>query len=303
MIRSAFILLSLICASVAIPLQTPLPDDAPFRISVDLDLVTIPVTVRDRKGQNVPGLAADSFEIYEDKVRQNIRLFRTEDIPVTAGLVVDHSGSMQPRMQDVTAAAQAFARKSNPSDEIFVLNFNERVVPGLPPSLPFSNDPEQLGAAILNAPIAGNTALYDALDTALDRVGRGTRTKKVLVLISDGGDNASHTQLPVLMKKIARLNITIYAIGIFNSDDADSNVRVLRNLVHATGGEAYFPASHDVPVVCERIAASIRQQYTLGYVSTNKRGTGKYRRIQVFARAGKTKLYVHARAGYIAEVR
>ena len=150
--------------------QTP---DSSFQISVDLNLVVLPVTVRDRSGAFASGLAKENFEIYEDGVKQSIRLFRHEDIPVTAGIVVDHSGSMSAKMTDVVAAAEEFAKSSNPQDQMFVVNFNEHASLGLPSKVAFTHFATLLSEAIETAPVAGQTALYDALNLAIGRLPEG----------------------------------------------------------------------------------------------------------------------------------
>jgi Ca-activated chloride channel family protein len=279
--------------------QDPVQEN-PFQISVNLNLVVLPVTVRDARGGFATDLSEQNFEVYEDGVRQTIRLFRHEDIPVTAGLVVDHSGSMQNKIADVIQAAMAFVRSSNDRDQMFVVNFNEHVTLGLPESTPFTDRAEDMQSAILKAPLAGQTALYDALDVALDRVRSGDRAKKVLVVISDGGDNVSKIALPQILKKASDSNAVVYAIGIFDKEDPDQNPAVLRRLAKETGGEAWFPARFgEAADICENIARDIRHQYTLGYVSTNTLGDG-HRAIRVVAKAAGKDLRVRTRAGYIA---
>src|SRR6185312_8339095 len=142
--------------------------DSSFQISVDVNFVVMPVTVRDHKGGFASDLTKENFEIYEDGVRQSIRLFRHEDIPVTVGIVVDHSGSMTAKMADVVAAAEEFAKSSNPQDEMFVVNFNEQASLGLPSNVAFTHFATLLRDAIEDAPATGETALYDALDLAMD---------------------------------------------------------------------------------------------------------------------------------------
>jgi VWFA-related protein len=271
-----------------------------YQISVNVDLVVLHATVRDGKGRIAPDLREADFEVYEDGARQSIRLFRHEDIPVTVGLVVDHSGSMRSKLADVVAAAQTFVRESSPADEMFVVNFNEKVRLGLPAAVRFTNVSDQLARAILNAPATGMTALYDAVIDARERLRAGSREKKVLIVISDGGDNASTHNLADVIKAAAASNVLVYTIGVFDSEDPDRNPEVLRRLARATGGEAFFPSeSNEVVAICEGIARDIRTQYTLGYVSSNQAHSAAWRAIRVVARAdGKRKLIVRARSGY-----
>jgi len=231
------------------------PDPGAYRISVNVDLVVLDAAVRDRKGRPVSNLREQDFAVYEDGVRQPIRLFRHEDVPVTVGLVVDHSGSMRQKLPHVIAAARTFVQISNPEDRMFVVNFNEKATLGLPDGVSFSNSPPALEAAISKAPTTGMTALYDAAIVALQRLQPGARDKKVLLLISDGGDNASGHSLAQLLQLAGQSRVVIYAIGIFDSDDPDRNPGVLRRLAVATGGEAFFPGEHDeVVAICDRIA-------------------------------------------------
>lgn len=274
----------------------------PYRISVNVDLVVLHATVRDRKGRFVSDLRERDFEIYEDGVRQAIRLFRHEDIPVTVGLVVDHSGSMRPKLADVIAAARTFVRSSNQEDQMFVVNFNEKVTLGLPGAIRFTNRLDELEAAILKAPAAGQTALYDAVVEALERLQAGGREKKVLIVISDGGDNASAHRLAEVLKIAGQSSALVYTIGILDEEDPDRNPDVLRRLARATGGEAFLPGKlNEVVAICERIARDIRNQYTIAYAPTSAAEPGAYRSIRVAVRAdGYGKLFVRARAGYIA---
>jgi Ca-activated chloride channel homolog len=278
------------------------PDPAAGQFSVSVDLVVLHATVRDRKGHIVADLQQEHFEVFEDSVRQNLRLFLREDIPVAVGLVVDHSGSMKSKFGDVLAAARAFVHSSNPNDEMFVVNFNENVSLGLPHSLPFTNDADQLERAIAGTPVTGQTALYDAVGEALDQLQRATRDKKVLIVISDGGDNASSLTMDQVVRLAQQSSALIYTVGIFDVDDEDRNPAVLRRLATASGGEAYLPeASRDLPGVCQRIAQDIRNQYTIGYVSGNEAKPGTFRSIRVVAKTPRQRrLIVHTRSGYVA---
>ncbi len=277
-------------------------DAGPFRIKVDVDLVVLHATVTDREGSSVSNLGEQGFEVYEDGAPQRIRLFRNEDIPVTVGLVVDHSTSMRPKMVEVIAAAKAFARSSNREDQMFVVNFNERVSLGQPGAIRFTDSTAELGDAIAAAPTGGMTALYDAIARPLEELQAGSRYKKVLIVISDGGDNASTHSLDQVMKLARQSSAVIYTIGIFDGNDPDRNPRVLKHLAGETGGEAFFPDQlSQVVSICERIARDIRHQYTIGYVPSNPARDSSYRTIRVLARAkGHGRLSVRTRTGYIA---
>jgi VWFA-related protein len=280
-------------------------DPESYRIAVDVDLVVLHPAVRDRKGRFVSDLREQDFEVYEDGVRQTIRLFQYEDTPVTVGLVVDHSRSMRTRLAQVTAAAGTFARFSNTEDQIFVVNFNENVSLGLPASIPFTNSYAALQDAIANAPAAGMTALYDAIVQGLEHLHHGSRDKKVLLVISDGADNASGHSLSDILKIAQQSSAIIYTVGLFDDGDPDRNPKVLKRLAEETGGEAFFPGQPGAVVsVCEGIAHDIRNQYTIGYVSTNTTPKGVYRPIRVIARSpNHGRLFVRTRAGYLTSGR
>src|SRR5208283_2257002 len=173
-----------------LPGQTASQPEIP-RITVDVNLVLLHATVRDRQGGFVSGLRKENFKVFEAGRAEAIRVLQDEDVPVAAGLIVDNSGSMGRKRKDVTAAALAFARASNPRDELFVVNFNERVSFGLPDMELFSASAAKLEAALNGVPASGKTALYDAIDEGLIHLGKSTLEKKMLLVVSDGGDNAS----------------------------------------------------------------------------------------------------------------
>jgi Ca-activated chloride channel family protein len=280
----------------------PRPEDPNAKIKMTVGLVVLHATTENHKGVLVSGLTKDNFEVFEDGVAQRIEVFSHEDIPVTVGLVVDGSGSMRPKHNDVVVAGQSFVKSSNPNDEMFEVNFNEKVSFGLPEETPFTNLVTPLQLAIQRSPISGETALYDAISAALDRLKSGTRDKKVLVVISDGGDNASKHTLKDVMTQAIESNAVIYTIGLFDESDKEKNPGVLRQLAHATGGEMYLPDTiASVIPICAQIARDIRNQYTIAYVPTNATADGGYRAIQVKVKApGQSRLVVRTRAGYYA---
>jgi VWFA-related protein len=277
-------------------------DSGSIRISVDVALVVLHATVSDRQGVSVPNLSERDFVVYEDGVPQRIRLFKNEDIPVTVGLVVDHSTTMRPKLAEVTAAARTFVRSSNREDEMFVVNFKEIVSLGLPGTIRFTDSTAELENAITTAPTGGQTALYDAIAKALEELQAGSREKKVLIVISDGGDNRSARSLAQIMNLAGQSSAVIYTIGVFDEEDPDRNPGVLKRLAQATGGEAFLPDQlSEVVVICARIARDIRHQYTIGYVPTNLTRDGAHRAIRVLAQAkGHDRLSVRTRTGYIA---
>jgi Ca-activated chloride channel family protein len=292
-------------SSVARPLQvstSELRPVDPYKISVSVSSVVLHATVENHKGAPVSGLGKDDFQVYEDGALQQIEFYSHEDIPVTVGLVLDNSGSMGPKRDEVIAAAMAFARSSNPQDQMFVVNFNEHVSFGLPADTPFTDQTAQLRIALSKFKTNGETALYDALAAALEHLKKGNRDKKVLIVVSDGGDNASKYKLGQILTLAEQSGTIIYTIGIYTDEDPDKTPDALRRLSNATGGLAHFPPTlAEIVPVCERIAHDIREQYTLAYSPTNRMADGAYRAIQVKATApGHGRLTVRTRTGYYA---
>jgi Ca-activated chloride channel family protein len=281
----------------AVPQQ---PVEPPI-LSVRTDLVTLPVTVVDRHGALVTGLGPEHFTIYDNGERQAIQFFTSEDLPATIGLVLDSSGSMRGRREEVTAAGAAFAAISHPLDEFFTINFNEAVWPGLPPGALFTEDRRQLGAALSAAPARGMTALYDAVDRALDYLRHGSRDRKALIVISDGGDNASAHTLEAVVAHARRANAVIYSVTLFDRDNRDARPQVLKTLARETGGHAFTPTRpDDVTRSFAQIAREIRSGYTLGYVPADTSGAG-FRSLRVVVDADDDRqLIVRTRPGYYA---
>ena len=282
--------------------QTPAPpSDTDYTLHVNVGEVVLHATVRNRRGTPVAGLGINDFQVFEDRVSQPIKHFSHEDIPVTVGLVIDNSGSMRPKRAEVIAAALAFAGSSNPKDQMFLVDFNEHVSFGLPRNTPFTDQTDQLKVAMSTVIADGRTALYDAVAVALEHLKNGNRDKKVLIVVSDGADNAStHTKSQILTMA-AQSDAIIYALGIYEPDDPDRSPGVLNELSKTTGGQAYFPEDlKDVLPICERIAHEVRNQYTIVYRPTNQKRDGAYRAIEVRASGG---LRVITRAGYLAPLK
>jgi VWFA-related protein len=283
------------------PAQSAL-EQAPVFSSV-AELVVVHVTVTDRRGAYVTGLSRDAFRVVEDGTPQRIDLFTGEDSPATVGLIIDSSGSMRQGRERVIAAATAFAEGSQPSDEIFGLAFNEHVRAALPPSTPFTNDPRVFRVALSAALGAqGRTAMYDAIRTGLTYVARGSHPRRVLVLIADGGDNASTATFDQVLKEAQASNAAIYTVGIIDPLEREADPGLLRRLAQATGGKSYFPRHvNEVEDVLREIARDIRHSYTLAYVSSNSARDGGFRRIRVTViDPSRRSLVVRARDGYRA---
>jgi Ca-activated chloride channel homolog len=285
--------------------QSQSQSDDLYTVSVRVSMVALHATVVDRKGTPVSDLANENFQVYEDGILQQIEGFRHEDIPVTVGLVVDNSGTMGPKRSEVISSAMAFAHSSNPEDQMFVVLFNEFVSFGLPSNMPFTGRTDRLELALSRMTANGMTALYDALATALIHLEKGDRGKKVLIVISDGGDNASKHKLKEILSMAGRSEAIIYTIGIFDETDPDRNIRALKQLANATGGESFLPGStKEIISIFKQIARDIRSQYSITYQSTNKKEDGSYRVIQVRAASPERgRLVVRTRPGYYATMK
>ncbi len=260
-------------------------------------------TVKDRRGGYVTGLTKESFSIIEGGQRQTISFFAAEDAPVTVGLILDNSGSMQPNCERLIAAALGFAATSNPQDELFALAFDEDIRAALSDGAPFTSDIPTLRDALVRAlSTRGRTALFDAIAAGLRYLERGHDERKVLVVVSDGGDNASHTTFRDVLASAQASNALIYTVALVDPIDRDNNPKLLKELAEATGGEAFRPGSIDeVADVLTHIARDIRHTYTIGYVSSNATRDGRYRPIRLVVQPPPgTTVKVRTRAGYVA---
>jgi Ca-activated chloride channel family protein len=271
--------------------------------SADSEIVVLHVTVRDRKGAYVGGLTQDAFNIIEDGRAQTVSLFTDTDTPATIGLLIDSSGSMYQHRSITITGATAFAESSHPQDEIFAIAFNEYVTPVLPTATPFTSDGNILRAALeRNISSRGRTALYDAIAGGVDYLSRGRRERKVVVLLSDGGDNASRTTKDDAVHKAQSSNAVIYTIALIEPGSTDANPQLLKELSLASGGESYRPKnSKAIDKVLDKIAQDIRHTYTIGYTSTNTARDGAFRNVRVVVTAPPGRpLVVRSRTGYRA---
>ena len=272
--------------------------------SSEADLVVLHVNVKDRKGAYVAGLKQEAFSILEDGRAQTIQFFTREDAPVTVGLLIDSSGSMQPNRERVIAAATAFAAASHPQDELFALAFNETVTAALPSAQPFTGEVRVLRDALTRTIDGrGRTGLFDALSAGLDYLARGRHERRVLVVVSDGGDNASRATFEEILTKTQTSNAVVYTVAIVDPVERDTNPKLLRRIAQASGGEAFEPKGvGDITEVLRHIAADIRHTYTIGYVSTNTTRDGAFRRLRVTVAvpASRQRVVVRTRGGYLA---
>ncbi len=296
----------------------PSPDDAPvvtaakpqtiqkengeYVLHRDVDEVLLNVTVLDDKDRLVTSLDKEDFKVYEDGIEQHVAVFRHEDLPVSLGILVDDSGSMQPKRAAVTKAALDLVRLSNPQDETFIVNFADQ--PFLDQD--FTSDVGKLNEGLGHIEARGGTALYDAVSASADHMAEtAKRSRQVLLIITDGQDNDSTSTLEDTVKRVQALGgPVVYAIGLLFGDtgrgEARMSKRTLSMLAQETGGVAYFPKSlAQIDDVAAEVARDIRNQYVLGYHSTKPETLGGFRRVQVTVKAkGYGKLSVRTRTGY-----
>jgi VWFA-related protein len=289
---------------ILLPLSETVGQDRAV-FSSESDLVVVHATIKDRSGAYVTGLTRDAFAILEDGRPQKAQLFTSEDAPVTVGLLIDGSGSMQPNRDRVIAAAAAFAESRHPSDELFALAFNDSVRAALPSTTPFTSDIAVLQNALTNTIRAsGRTALFDAIIRGLDYLGGGRHERRILVIVSDGGDNASRTTFEEVVSRTQASNVVIYTVALVDPVERDTNPGLLRRIARANGGEAFAPRNaDDITEVLRHIARDIRHTYTLGYVPTNSARDGAFRQIRLIVQSpDRRRLVVRTRSGYLADL-
>jgi VWFA-related protein len=267
------------------------------------DLVVIHVNVFERHSDAVENLPQTAFTVLEDEQPQEITFFNSADVPVAVGLAIDNSGSMISRRAMVLAGANAFADSSHPEDELFTIVFNEHVRPGLPDGVRFTRSHAQLLSGLSRYPAGGKTAVYDAVIASLDYLKDAPLQKRVLIVLSDGGDNASTHTKQEMLDAAAASEALIYTVAKRGSGgpDDEGDPGVMRRLAEVSGGLAYFPATEQQVVDSFReIAGNIRRGYSIGYQPKSP-ADGRYHRIKVMVRVpGRTNLSAHARHGYTA---
>ena len=285
--------------------QSPAPQSqGKGGIKVDVNLVVLHTTVLDDRGRFADGLKQEEFRVFEDKVEQKLAVFKREDIPVSFGLVIDNSGSMRDKRERVNAAALIFVRTSNPADEGFVVNFNDDYY--LDMDKDFTSNISDMKEALERIDSRGSTALYDAVVGSLDHLKKGTRDKKVLLVVTDGEDNASRKSFEQTLEEAQKSDAVIYSVGLLSQESKKNAKRArkkLQELSQATGGLAFFPENlEDVENICTQIAHDIRNQYTLAYYPSNTRRDGTFRAVNVTVTPlhGHGKLSVRTRTGYYA---
>jgi len=268
------------------------------------DVVTLSVTVTDPFNRLVTGLDRHHFEIFEDKVKQQIEFFRDEDVPVSLGIVFDVSGSMKGKLERARDALKAFVETSHDDDDFFLVGFNQRA------NLlsEFANG-DSILSKLSFVDAKGQTALYDAAYLGIEKVRQGRHDKRALLLISDGQDNSSRYTYGELRKLLREANVQIYSIGIVEmGGGAGSSLdlqgqSILEEVAQTTGGKAFFPRSGaELEDATTRIALELRHQYSIGYIPTNVKRDGLWHklRVKVNPPKGLPNLSVRTKEGYYA---
>lgn len=277
-------------------------DDVPV-YRTEIKEVTLNVSVLDKSGKLMTNIPRSAFKVKEDNVEQPIKFFRREDVPVSMGLLVDNSGSMNDKRARVAAAALTLAKESNPDDEVFVVNFNDD--PYLDQS--FTHDTKRLEEALSRIDARGGTAMRIAISGAIDYMKTdGKLDKKVLVVITDGNDNASgdNPSKEQLLRKVRADGVLVYSIGLLNEEEpreAREARRYLNSLAETSAGFAYYPKDlAEVEKITPEIAHEIRNQYTIVYSPLNGNLDGSFRRITVELSAQYKGATVRAKNGYYA---
>jgi len=271
---------------------------AQFR--ADSRLVVLHASVVDRKGKLVTNLDRGAFKVFENGQPQQVKIFRREDVPVSLGIIIDDSGSMSNKRSRVEAAALAMVRESNPQDEVFIVNFNDDAFL----DVPFTSDPRKLEQGLARIDSRGGTAMRDAINMSLDYMKQeAKKDKKVLLVITDGNDNASTSTLEKLVARSNQSDTLVYAIGLFTDEEkheATKARRALHELTNETGGLAFYPKDvNEVQALAVEIAHDIRSQYTIAYTPSIQALDGSYRQIKVTV-DGPGKPVVRTRSGYYA---
>ncbi|HEY2381669.1 MAG TPA: VWA domain-containing protein [Terriglobia bacterium] len=256
-------------------------------LKVDVDLVQVNATVTDSEGRYVVGLEKKDFHIWEDKVEQQVEYLSTEDAPISVGMILDHSASMGVSLAYAHQAALTFLRTSNADDEYFLVVFSDK--PHVDVDL--TKDISKLQERIIYLPAKGSTALFDAVYLGMEKIRKASYPKRALIVITDGGENHSRYTFSNLRDLAKEQNVQIFSIGAWG---------LINNIVEMTGGYAFHGAG--LEDICEKIAVELKNEYVIGYRSTNQAKDGRWRKVQlkIDTPRGLSKLNIRGKTGYYA---
>ena len=285
----------------------PIEDGQSVRIDVELALVN--VTVTDPYNRLVTGLDADNFRVFEDNVELEVVNFSSEDVPISIGVIFDHSGSMADKLGKAKEAAIQFFKTANPQDEFFLVGFNERAEL----LSPFTDSVEDLQGRIFSVPAKGRTALLDAIYLGLSEMKGAHHAKRALLIISDGGDNSSRYNEKDIKRLVREADTQLYSIGIFDPFEYRSRTleelhgpSLLSEVTELTGGRSFSVEDiNELPDIAAKIGMELRNQYVLGYRPSNKSHDARWRKIKIKLHApkGLPPLTAYAKTGYYAPSR
>jgi Ca-activated chloride channel homolog len=263
-------------------------------------LVPLNVTVTDKNGHLVTNLTRSAFQVMENGVVQQIKDFKHEDVPISLGLIIDNSGSMREKRQAVESSALTLVRDSNPQDEAFVVNFNDEAYL----DADFTSDIKLLEQGLAKIDSRGGTAMRDAIRMSIDHLHKkAKRDKKVILVVTDGNDNASIVSLETLVREAQQNDVLVYAIGLLTEEErkeAAKARRALNLLVESTGGQVFYPKDvTQVEQIAHEVAHDIRNQYTITYSPTNTALDGSFRQIKVAIKSPGSPV-ARTRLGYYA---
>jgi len=274
-------------------------------LKVDVDRVLVNVTVSDSLGRMDTGLQQENFQVWEDKVEQKVEYFSSEDTPLSIGLIFDATGSMSVKISTARDAAATFLKMGNPEDEYFLVTFSQQARL----AEDFTTDISRLQNRLLFTPAKGLTPLFDAVYLGLDKMKRATNKRRALLLITDGEDNHSRYSFSDIKEFARERDVQIFAIGIVSPfgelAQGKTGRAIIEDLVQITGGRAFFPDSvSELEDICTKIGVELKNQYVLGYHSTNEAKDGKWRKIHLKINAPKVlpNLSVRGKSGYYAEM-
>ena len=292
------------CVAVLAAAAVMAQQEAPAIFRTDTRLVVCHTTVTDKSGRLVTNLTQDAFIVTENGAPQTIKVFRREDVPVSMGLIVDNSGSMRDKRAKVEAAALALVKDSNPDDEVFIVNFNDEAFLDNPHGKDFTSNVKEMEEALTRIDSRGGTAMRDAIRMSIDHLKeKAHKDKRVLVVVTDGNDNASVISLENLVKASQQSEVLLYGVGLLGEEErreAQRAQRALKALGEATGGEVFFPKElTEVDRIAHQVARDIRNQYTIEYTPSNTAMDGTFRQIKIAVKA-PANLSVRTRSGYYA---
>ena len=249
----------------------------------NVDLVLVPVTVADRMNRAVTGLEKQNFELYEDGQRQTIDTFSAEDSPISLGVILDTSNSMRNKLDVASESILEFFNTANPLDDFFLITFSDRPVL----LADFTSSVKDIQDPLFKVMASGQTSLLDAIYMGVNKIHHGRYQRRALLIVSDGGDNCSHYTRSEIKRLVQEADVELYGIGIFDSFffqtvEEREGKHLLNAVTEATGGRTFdIKDIRDLPEAAQRISLELRNQYVLGFRSSNPARNGNWRNLKV----------------------